>query len=139
MRPSAGAKATTRWSATWWRAATCPSRVAHFWLLTDQERFRPGSSFFHRNQERGFYQPLFLAQALSGENLPAPLHLTVVTSGAAQVRGEPLAYPEKSTVLGPVRVIPRELPGLTCLALDVELPKAERRGVLAFARRWRRR
>lgn len=103
--------------------AAAPSRVAHFWLLTRNESFRPGSSFFHRNQERGFYSLLFLAQALSDENLPGPLHLTAVTSGAAQVRDEPLRYPEKSTLLGPVRVIPRELPGVTCSTLDVELPK----------------
>ncbi len=104
-----------------------PSRVAHLWLLTGRESFRPGSSFFHRNQERGFFSLLFLAQALSEENLPVPLHLTVVTSGAAQVRDEALPHPEKSTALGPVRVIPRELPGVTCAALDVTLPQLGRR------------
>ena len=30
----------------------------------------PGSSFFHRNQELGFYSLLFLAQALSAAELP---------------------------------------------------------------------
>lgn len=101
-----------------------PSRIAHFWLVTRAESFRPGSSFFHRNLERGFFSLMFLAQALSDENLPVPLHLTVVTSGAAQVQAEALPYPEKATVQGPVRVIPRELPGITCAALDVELPSA---------------
>ena len=103
-----------------------PTRVAHLWLVTDRETFRPGSSFFHRNQEQGFYSLLFLAQAMGDENLPTPLEITVVTSGAAQVRGEPLPHPEKATVLGPVRVIPRELPGVTCRLLDVALPAVER-------------
>jgi acyl transferase domain-containing protein/thioesterase domain-containing protein/acyl carrier protein len=107
-----------------------PSRIAHFWLLTAAETFRPGSSFFHRNQERGFYSLMFLAQALAAENLPTPLHIAAVTSGAAQVRDEPLPYPEKSTALGPLRVIPRELPGVTCSALDVEVPKPENQGWL---------
>ena len=106
-----------------------PSRIAHFWLVTDGETFRPGSSFFHRNQEQGFYALLFLAQALAEENLPRPIHVTVVTTGGAQVKSEPLRYPEKATVLGPLRVIPRELPGVTCSALDVTLPAKARDGL----------
>ena len=102
---------------------TAPDRVAHFWLVTRDESFRPGSSFFHRNQERGFYSLMFLAQAISDEGLPGPIHISTVTSGAAKVRGEAVPYPEKSTVMGPVRVIPRELPGVSCSVLDVELPK----------------
>ncbi|SEO57318.1 Acyl transferase domain-containing protein [Salinihabitans flavidus] len=99
-----------------------PERVVHLWLLTGEETFRPGSSFFHRNQEQGFYSLLFLAQAMSDDSLPKPLHVTAVTSGAARVRDEALRYPEKSTILGPVQVIPRELPGVTCAAVDVETP-----------------
>lgn len=104
-----------------------PDRVAHFWLVTDRESFRPGSSFFHRNQEQGFYALLFLAQAMAEETLPAA-HVTAFTTGAAQVRDEPLPYPEKSTILGPLRVIPREMPGWTGAAVDLALPPAGRRG-----------
>ncbi|SEP95190.1 type I polyketide synthase [Thalassovita taeanensis] len=99
-----------------------PTRIAHFWLLTDHETFRPGSSFFHRNQEHGFYSLFFLAQALSDQNVPLPLHVSVITSGAAQVRAEPLPYPDKATVIGPAKVIPQEFPGLTVSTLDITLP-----------------
>ena len=105
-----------------------PTRIAHFWLVTRGETFRAGSSFLHRNLEQGFYSLVFLAQAMAEENLPRPIHLTVVTSGAAQVRAEALSYPAKATVLGPVRVIPRELPGVTVSLLDLSLPDAPRRG-----------
>lgn len=100
-----------------------PSRIVHLWLVTAAETFRPGSSFFHRNQEHGFYSLMFLAQALSDESLPKPLHITAVTTGAARVQDEPLAYPEKATIMGPALVMPRELPSVTCAVLDVELPK----------------
>lgn len=100
-----------------------PTRIAHFWMVTRDESHRPGSSFFHRVQEQGFYSLLFLAQAVADENLPRPLHLSVITNGAAQVRDEPLPYPSKSTIAGPARVIPRELPGLTVSTLDVVLPQ----------------
>ncbi|MEA1620048.1 SDR family oxidoreductase [Erythrobacter sp. T5W1-R] len=103
-----------------------PDRIAHFWLTTREEEFRPGSSFFHRNIEQGFYSLMFLAQAISEEDLPSPIQITIATSDTVQVRNEALLYPEKATVAGPARVIPRELPGVTCRTIDVSLPPAKR-------------
>ena len=100
-----------------------PTRIAHFWLVTAAETHRPGSSFLHRNLEQGFYSLMFLAQAMAEENLPRPIHLSVFTTGATQVKAEALPYPEKATVLGPVRVIPREFPGVSVSVLDLVLPK----------------
>ncbi|MCV0440848.1 MAG: SDR family NAD(P)-dependent oxidoreductase [Hydrogenophaga sp.] len=99
-----------------------PQQIVHAWQVTRAERFRPGSSFFHRNIEQGFFSLMFLVQALAEENLPKPLHLTVLSTGAVRVRDEALPYPEKATLMGPARVAPRELPGLTCTVLDVVLP-----------------
>ncbi len=106
-----------------------PTRIAHFWGVTRGESFRPGSSFFHRNLEQGFYSLMFLAQAITAENLPRPIHITVMTTGAAQVKDEPLANPEKATILGPARVIGREVPGISVSTLDLVLPPQPRRGV----------
>ena len=100
---------------------TVPTRVLHLWLAARKEQFRPGSSLLHRNIEQGFYSLMFLGQAMAEENLPKPLHLTAVTMGAAQVRVEPLVYPEKAMALGPVRVIPRELPGISARLLDLPM------------------
>ncbi|MEW2912722.1 beta-ketoacyl synthase N-terminal-like domain-containing protein [Leisingera sp. JC11] len=105
-------------------AGLLPDRIAHFWLVTEQESFRPGSSFFDRNLEMGFHSLTALAQELGNADLPGPAHLTVFTTGAAQVRGEALPYPEKAMIAGPLGVIPRELPGLTSAAVDIELPQA---------------
>lgn len=103
-----------------------PSRVVHLWTLTPDESFRPGSSFFHENQERGYYGLLFLAQALGAEGAPAPIHVDVVTNGLHGIGGAAPQYPEKATLLGPVRVVPREFPGFTCASVDVELPRPKR-------------
>lgn len=100
-----------------------PQALVHGWLVTREERFRPGSSFFHRNLEQGFFSLLFLAQAMAEENLPKPLQLTVLSTGAVRVKDEPLPYPEKATIAGPIRVAPRELPGLSCGWLDLQLPE----------------
>jgi len=104
-------------------AGMLPTRIGHFWLVTGDETFRPGSSFFDRNLEVGFYSLTALAQELGTLDLPAPLHLSIFTTGAAQLRDEPLPYPEKALISGPAGVIPRELPGLTCSTVDIELPQ----------------
>lgn len=98
-----------------------PSRVIHLWLVTGKEVFRAGSSFLQRNIEQGFYSLMFLAQAMAEENLPKPIQITVATSGAAKVKESALAYPEKALVLGPARVIPRELPGISVRLADVSM------------------
>ncbi len=107
-----------------------PTRIVHMWSVTQTESFRLGSSFFFRNQEQGFYSLLFLAQSIADENLPVPLHITVVSSDMQRVGSEGLKYPEKATLLGPAKVIPREMEGVTCSAVDVELPGTK--GLLDF-------
>ncbi len=99
-----------------------PQRILHGWLVTRGQTFRPGSSFLHRNLEQGFWSLFFLSQALAEEDLARPIHVTVLTTRAAQVRGEALTDPEKAMILGPVRVVPKELPGLTLTTLDLVLP-----------------
>lgn len=107
-------------------AGKVPNRILHLSLLTADESFRPGSSFFHRNQERGFYSLFFLAQAMGEEGIAGPRHITVVCNGMQRVGDEPLPYPDKATVVGPCKVIPREFPGYTCSCVDVVLPEAEK-------------
>ncbi len=105
-----------------------PTRIVHGWLLTADEAHRPGSSFFHRVQEHGFWSLFHLAQAWSAEGAGTP-HITVLTSDAMQVRSEALRYPEKATVMGPARVIPREFPGMTVAVLDLSVPLRRRAAV----------
>jgi acyl transferase domain-containing protein/thioesterase domain-containing protein len=110
-----------------------PTQIVHLWLTTDAERFRPGSSFLHQNIQDGFYSLYFLAQALGEESLPRPVQITVVSNGMQTVGAEdPVRHPEKATVLGPVKVIPREFPDLLCKSVDVELP-VRREGLAAVA------
>ena len=112
-------------------AGRLPTRIGHFWLVTGEEHFRPGSSFFDRNLEQGFFSLMYLGQALGAVEPEAPVHLTVFTSGAAQVRDEELPYPEKAMIAGPVGVMPHEMPGVTCATVDLSLPGRRPDGLLA--------
>ena len=111
-------------------AGRLPERIGHFWLVTGQEDFRPGSSFYDRNLEQGFFSLMYLGQALGAAELEHEVHLTVFTSGAAQVTDEGLPYPEKALIAGPVGVMPHEMPGITCATVDLALPEHRPGGLL---------
>ena len=104
-------------------AGHTPDRILHLWLLTADENARPGSSFFHRNLENGFYSLFFLARAL-GTGLSDPVEINILANGIFEVDDEGLPYPEKATVLGPAGVIPREFDGVRCRTIDVVMPEA---------------
>ncbi|MEA2698228.1 MAG: hypothetical protein QOI66_2499 [Myxococcales bacterium] len=103
-----------------------PDRILHAWLVTDEETFRPGSSFLHRNLEQGFFSLRCLQQALVARPGPGPLHLTMLATGMQRVGDEPLPYPEKAAALGHLIALPGELPGLTWSAVDVTLPSRQK-------------
>ncbi|MEY8839093.1 SDR family oxidoreductase, partial [Cribrihabitans sp. XS_ASV171] len=110
-----------------------PDRIAHFWLVTDRETFRPGESFFDRNMAHGLMSLTHLAQAMGNAEMPDHVHLCVFTTGAAQVRDEALPYPEKACIAGPLGVIPHEMPGITCASVDIELPERGRKRLFGRA------
>jgi acyl transferase domain-containing protein/acyl carrier protein len=87
-----------------------PDGIAHLWTLGDVSG--------DEAQDLGFYSLLWIAQAL-GEQEPRPVHLAVVASGLHEVTGDETLRPEVATVLGPCRVLPQEIPHLTCSAIDV--------------------
>ncbi len=96
-----------------------PERIVHLSLVTSSETFRPGSSFFHRIQEAGFWSLFYLARAWTAVD-GGKLHIDVMTSDAQRIGDESLRHPEKSTVFGPVKVIPREFPEITVSHLDLK-------------------
>ena len=101
-----------------------PTRIAHFWGVTQGEGHRPGSSFYDRMLEQGFYSLLWLGQTLAERENAAPTHLSIFTNGAARVATEALPYPEKAMISGPAGVVPHEIADVTVSTIDVVLPKA---------------
>ena len=67
----------------------------------------------------GFYSLLFLAQALRKLTNKSTIRIDVVTSNVQEVTGEETLAPEKITILGPCRVIPRDITGTVCRTMDV--------------------
>ena len=98
-----------------------PSHIVHCWMLTEKESYRGGSNFFHRNQECGFYSLVFIMQSLGELDYQDDIQIDVVSNGMQAVAGEGLRYPDKATLLGPVRVIPQEFGHVKIRSIDVDL------------------
>ncbi len=72
--------------------------------------------------DRGFYSLVFLAQELARRAAATSTAITVVSNGLCEVAGDEPLEPLKATLLGPVTVVPRELPRLACRSIDITLP-----------------
>lgn len=96
-------------------AGQSPSQIVHVQAVgpeasTNDEE--PGAAYFHPF--------VALAQALIDEEPSGPVDFVVVTSGAEAVGSESAAAsPLKALTQGPVRVIPREMPSITCRSIDL--------------------
>jgi NAD(P)-dependent dehydrogenase (short-subunit alcohol dehydrogenase family) len=78
----------------------------------------PAASF-EEEQESGFRSLVSLARGWSEAGGGQPLNLVVAASGLFEVDGSEELRPAAATLLGPARVIPWELPGVSCRVVDV--------------------
>jgi thioesterase domain-containing protein/NAD(P)-dependent dehydrogenase (short-subunit alcohol dehydrogenase family)/acyl carrier protein len=123
LAPDAGGAGYQELIDALYEAGLPPERILHTWLVTRDDSHRPGSSFFHRNQNFGFYSLFYLARALSKSGIaPGGTHLVLLANGVQRIAHELPEFPEKATVAGPCAVIPRELPGMTVSFVDIEHP-----------------
>ena len=93
-----------------------PQKVIHLWSLTESA-FR-GS--VEEKLDHNFFSLLYFAQALGREDLSG-VDIAVVTDRLQPVGVPVAADPTAATLLGPVRVIPREYPGVVCRNIDLNL------------------
>jgi acyl transferase domain-containing protein/NADPH:quinone reductase-like Zn-dependent oxidoreductase/acyl carrier protein len=93
-----------------------PGSILHLWDLSviDEPAEYPG-----------FYSLMFLAQAIGKQSIASSIHVGVVTHNMQKLADEAVLYPEKATVLGPVKVIPIEYPNLHCRSIDITMPAGE--------------
>jgi acyl transferase domain-containing protein/thioesterase domain-containing protein len=89
-------------------------KILHLWAVEDTEL--P----LVETMDRSFYSPLYLAQALAKQDI-ADLDIAMVSNRMQQISDEPTRDPARAVLLGPARVIPKELPGITCRSIDVDL------------------
>ena len=96
-------------------SGSLPSTLVDFSTLAPAE----GSAAVARS---GFDFLVAGARALGGLTFDYPMRLAVVSSGLHEVNGDESLEPDKSLLLGPIHVVPKEDPRLDCRSIDVELP-----------------
>ncbi|MEM7581907.1 MAG: SDR family oxidoreductase [Acidobacteriota bacterium] len=96
-----------------------PGAVIHAWALGgDASQAIQQPAELDRAQRTAFDSLLALGQALAGHSLPeGGVDVVVVADGLASIEPEALR-PEKAPLLGLVRVLPQEVPGVRCRAVD---------------------
>jgi acyl transferase domain-containing protein/acyl carrier protein len=102
-------------------------RVIHLWGVT-ADRNDPGHgedptfAWVDRTLEYGIFSLFYLAQAIGNMGMMEPMQVAAITSDMQAVTGEELKNPAKSTILSPLKVIPREFTNITCRSIDLHLP-----------------
>jgi acyl transferase domain-containing protein len=71
-------------------------------------------------QAFAFDAAYLVARLLQGAGIAAGTTLGLASVGAASVRGEAARAPEGAMLIGPLRVAPREVPGLATVLVDVD-------------------
>jgi acyl transferase domain-containing protein/thioesterase domain-containing protein/acyl carrier protein len=102
------------------KSGRTPTRILHLWPVTPPVTSNAPKPQLEETIDRSFYSPLFLAQALAAQDLTG-IDIALVSNGMQQVTDEPVRDPARAVLLGPARVIHKELPEISCRALDIDL------------------
>jgi acyl transferase domain-containing protein/acyl carrier protein len=97
-----------------------PETIVNFWNVTPDISAKLDD--LAGLGERGFFDLLYLAQSIGRAGITDPLKLVLVSNGIRQVTGAEELHPEKSIVLGPCQVFPREYPNVSCQSIDITVP-----------------
>ena len=102
-----------------------PRSVVHLWSVCDPTPAKESPDDLPIAETMSFYSLLYLAQALAGIDLAAPVQIAVVSNNLQQVAGEPILRPSRALIAGPCGVIPKELADVRCINIDVEIPDSD--------------
>jgi acyl transferase domain-containing protein/thioesterase domain-containing protein len=92
-----------------------PTKIVHLWSLVGEAKDLP----LDESLERSFLSPLYLAQALGAQDVQG-ISVTFVSDHLQRIAQEPVRNPARAVLLGPARAIPRELPGISTRAVDLD-------------------
>ncbi len=98
------------------QSGDAPWKIINLWSVVKEG----AKTALEETLDRSFYSLLYLAQAMADQDI-ADVDIAIVSNGLQQVAEEPVRDPARAVLLGPARVIPKELPGITCRSIDFDL------------------
>ncbi len=98
-----------------------PAGVFHLWNVTalDKKTLKAMETFLWRS----FFSLYFIAREAKAGDPGRKFQLIIISSHVQQVLGDEELHPERAMLLGPCKVIPLEIPGISCCSIDVPIPK----------------
>jgi len=112
-------------------AGKIPDNIAHLWCLGGNRKQNLDLESPDPVVDSGFYSLLHIARAIARANISRKIQLGVITGNMQFVTGEEDLYPEKATILGPVKIIPVEYNNISCRSIDI-LDPGDNRGKIEF-------
>ncbi|MED1642339.1 SDR family NAD(P)-dependent oxidoreductase [Brevibacillus agri] len=107
-----------------------PLKIVHFWCYGQQADATSPKRAAQQWNRLGYHTLLNLARAIGQLRLQQTIAVDIVTSDVFEVIGDEAVEPAKATLLGPVRVIPKEYENMTCRLIDADRRESERVGRL---------
>ncbi|AFZ01576.1 type I polyketide synthase [Calothrix sp. PCC 6303] len=103
-----------------------PNTICHYWSIAPNDILLKEESQLTENyQYFGFYSLLYLAQAIGKQDSFNPCKLLVVTNNLYSVIGEEKLCPQKATILGACKVIPKEYGNINCSLVDLVIESVD--------------
>ena len=102
-----------------------PEIICHLWNVNNPEEVSQGLNGLEVTQHLGFYSLIYLVQALGNRNFSENLQIGVISNNLHELNENEITSPNKSTLLGPARVIPQEFPNIRCPSIDIQVPETE--------------
>jgi acyl transferase domain-containing protein/acyl carrier protein len=99
-----------------------PRFILHLWNMAAPAFAPLDLEALDQSQDLGFYSLLAIARAVGKSNIREDIDIIVVTGNVFSVTGDEDLYPERATVLGALRVIPKEYPNISCRCIDIPPP-----------------
>jgi acyl transferase domain-containing protein/acyl carrier protein len=96
-----------------------PEAILHSLSVTGPKDTQSSREFSEQVLHEGFYSLIFLARALGQHKVGDKIKITILSDSMQRVTVEDRVVPEKATILGPCKVIPKEYPNLTCRSIDL--------------------
>lgn len=105
-------------------SSSLPSRMLHLWGVESKGRKTVTASIesFRATQFSCYYSILNFVQSLNKANFNDDLSIKVFTNDMHDISGHEKVRPEKTSVIGLVKVLQQEFQNIICQSIDISLP-----------------
>ncbi|GEM_PF-6844861 len=98
-----------------------PNAILHFSSLSLLQNRTAQIEETENTKKHGLYSFMNICKALGNNGISTDIDIEIVTNGIFEVTGNDYIYPEKSTILGPVKVVPLEYSNIKVRCIDIDV------------------